>query len=240
MEVIRASKAFLKNAGGIKMNDNTSAFNALEYDERIKKTLPYYEEFYKQVIDVVKTQFNKSLAWLDVGCGTGKMAEIALRTVAIEKFIFCDSSVNMIEIAKRRFESKNTEFIASSILNLCTNTHFDVITAIQVFHYFERKERIQAIKQCYEMLYAKGIFITFENFAPHSEAGKKLLLERWKSYQLSQGKDIAECNRHIDRYGKEYFPISILEHLEVMEQCGFKNVEIIWVSNMQVGLLGIK
>lgn len=49
-----------------------------------------------------------------------------------------------------------------------------------------------------------------------------------------------ECNRHIGRYGKEYFPISISEHLKVLEQCGFENVEIIWISNMQVGLLGIK
>ena len=46
------------------MNDNTSAFNALEYDEKIKKTLPYYEDFYKQIIDIVKIQFNKSVAWL--------------------------------------------------------------------------------------------------------------------------------------------------------------------------------
>lgn len=49
-----------------------------------------------------------------------------------------------------------------------------------------------------------------------------------------------KCNGHIGRYGKEYFPISISEHLKVLEQCGFENAEIIWVSNMQAGLLGIK
>lgn len=222
------------------MNDNTSAFNALEYDERIKKTLPYYEDFYKQVIDIAKIQFDKPLTWLDIGCGTGKMAEIALRVANIEKFVFCDNSVNMIEIAKQRFENENTEFITSSILELHNSIQFDVITAIQVFHYFEREERKRAIKKCYEMLHPNGIFVTFENFAPQSGIGKKLFLERWKLYQLSQGKDIAECNGHIGRYGKEYFPISISEHLRILEQCGFENVEIIWVSNMQVGLLGIK
>ncbi|MDE7207625.1 MAG: methyltransferase domain-containing protein [Lachnospiraceae bacterium] len=222
------------------MSDNTSAFHALEYDEKIKKTLPYYEDFYKQVIDFVKIRFDKSLTWLDVGCGTGKMAEVAFRTVAIEKFVFCDNSVNMIEIAKQRFESENAEFTTSSILELRNTISFDVITAIQVFHYFAREERISAIKKCYEMLQPNGIFVTFENFAPYSEVGKKLFLERWKLYQLSQGKDIDECSRHIGRYGKEYFPISISEHLNVLKQCGFENVEIIWVSNMQVGLLGIK
>lgn len=222
------------------MNDNTSAFNALEYDEKIKKTLPYYEDFYKQIIDLVKIRFDQSLTWLDIGCGTGKMAEIALKMVDIEKFVFCDNSVNMIEIAKQRFKSENTEFTTSSFLELHNNIQFDVITAIQVFHYFERKERINAIQKCYEMLRPNGLFISFENFAPNSEIGKKLFLERWKLYQLSQGKTIAESNEHIGRYGKEYFPISISEHLKVLEQCGFENTEIIWVSNMQVGLLGIK
>lgn len=154
------------------MNDNTSAFNALEYDEKIKKTLPYYEDFYKQVIDIIKVQFDKPLIWLDIGCGTGKMAEIALEATDIEKFVFCDNSENMIKIAKQRFEDKNTEFIASSILELNNDIPFDVITAIQVFHYLKREERIRAIKKCYEMLHTNGIFITFENFAPQSEIGK--------------------------------------------------------------------
>lgn len=223
-----------------KVNDNTSAFNALEYDEKIKKTLPYYEDIYKQIIEIVKIQFDKTLTWLDIGCGTGKMAEIALKMIDIEKFVFCDNSVNMIEIAKQRFGNENAEFITSSVLELHSDIPFEVITAIQVFHYFEKEERIRAIKKCYEMLHPNGIFITFENFAPYSKVGEKIFLERWKLYQLSQGKDIAECSEHIGRYGKEYFPISISEHLGILKQCGFEDAEIIWVSNMQAGLLGIK
>ncbi|MDE6221363.1 MAG: class I SAM-dependent methyltransferase, partial [Lachnospiraceae bacterium] len=125
------------------MNDNTSAFNALEYDEKIKKTLPYYEDIYKQIIEIVKIQFDKTLTWLDIGCGTGKMAEIALKMIDIEKFVFCDNSVNMIEIAKQRFGNENAEFITSSVLELHSDIPFEVITAIQVFHYFEKEERIR-------------------------------------------------------------------------------------------------
>lgn len=38
----------------MKRNDNISAFGADEYDREIRRTLPYYDEFYKTVIDVVK------------------------------------------------------------------------------------------------------------------------------------------------------------------------------------------
>ena len=36
------------------MNANKSAFRPDDYDEKIKQTLPYYDEFYEQVIDLVK------------------------------------------------------------------------------------------------------------------------------------------------------------------------------------------
>lgn len=224
----------------MKANDNTSAFSASEYDGEISKTLPYYEHFYEQVTDIVKIQSSKPLTWLDVGCGTGKMAETAFKTLDIKKFIFCDSSAKMTDMVKKRFGDKNAEFITSSVLELDINGQFDVVTAIQVFHYLQREERMEALKKCHKALAQDGVFITFENFAPYSEAGKRLFLERWKAYQLSRGRDAAECDKHIGRYGREYFPISISEHLKALEQSGFENVEIIWVSNMQVGLLGIK
>lgn len=33
---------------------STAAFIPEEYDRKIKQTLPYFEEFYKQIADVVK------------------------------------------------------------------------------------------------------------------------------------------------------------------------------------------
>ena len=222
------------------MNDNTSAFCAEKYDTEIRKVLPYYEDFYRQVVDIVKVRFDRPLAWLDIGCGTGKMAEAAFKTLDIENFLFCDSSEDMIKIAKERFAGEKSKYVVSSFPELNESGPFDVITAIMVFHYFTKEDRRKSLQKCYKNLRHDGIFITFENFAPYSEAGKRLFLERWKIYQRSQGRSAGSCDEHVGRYGNEYFPISISEHLELLRQCGFEQTEVIWVSNMQVGLLGIK
>lgn len=222
------------------MNDNAAAFNAGEYDSQIKKTIPYYEEFYQQIVGIAEVQFCKPIRWLDVGCGTGKMAEAAFENINVEKFVFCDDSPQMIEIAKKRFQRQNTEFFNTSILALDWSEQFDMITAVQVLHYFQKEERMIVIQKCYKALCNNGIFITFENFAPNSGAGQDLFLERWKLYQLSQGRSEEECDNHIARYGKKYFPITIIESMEILNQSGFRCVEIIWLSNMQVGIMGIK
>lgn len=114
------------------MNDNKSPFSSSEYDRKIRQTLPYYDEFYQQVIELVKSFHLKSVKWLDIGCWTGKMGSIALEMVKPEKFVFCDSSEEMIKIAKERFDLPNTGFSVCDAQNLEYTNEFDVITAIQV------------------------------------------------------------------------------------------------------------
>ncbi len=222
------------------MNDNKSAFDPSEYDKKIRQTLPYYDEFYKQVIELVKIFHNSVVKWLDIGCGTGKMGSIALENTELEKFVFCDVSDEMIRIAKECCACPNAEFSVCDVLNLAYVNEFDVITAIQVNHYLHRNERELALKKCYDALKENGLFISFENFSPFTDTGKTVYLEKWKRYQMSQGKSPAESEKHIERYGKAYFPITLEEHLKLMHNCGFKAVEILWISNMQVGFWGVK
>ncbi len=58
-------------------NNIRSAFDPAEYDKKIVQTLPYYQDFYREIINLLKVYKNDDLSWMDVGCGTGKMAEAA-------------------------------------------------------------------------------------------------------------------------------------------------------------------
>ena len=160
--------------------------------------------------------------------------------IELEQFVFCDSSAEMIRISEKQFHRPNTAFSVCNVQNLKYTNEFDVITAIQVNHYLHIEERKAALKKCYAALKENGIFITFENFSPFTGIGEKVYLEKWKRYQLKHGKSLEECNKHIERYGKDYFPITVKEHINLMRNSGFRVVEILWLSNMQVGLWGMK
>lgn len=95
-----------------------------------------------------------------------------------------------------------------------------------------KNERKTAVQKCYEALKENGLFISFDNLAPFTDMGKRIGLEKWRNYQISQGKSPEESEKHIQRYGKDYFPITLTEHMELMKECGFKAVEILWLSNM--------
>jgi len=222
--------------------DNQSAFCAEEYDEKICRTLPYYEDIYDQIVDLIGAFGKKDIKWLDVGCGTGKMAEVVQNRLSVKRLVLCDRSDKMLSIAKVKLASYSgtMEFVNCSAQGLTYDNTFDVVTAVQVNHYMNWKNRVLSIQNCYNTLDENGIYITFENVAPFSEIGKDVSLKRWKRYQINKGLSEKESEKHIQRYGKEYFPITIAEHLEIMRNIGFKAVEIFWLSYMQIGLWGIK
>lgn len=216
------------------------AFLPEKYDNNIIQTMPYYEEYFRQITDIVNTFFNIPIAWLYIGCGTGKMAGIAAKNFYLKNLTCCDISRQMLRIAKERLNSVNVDFNKTSIQNLKNSSNFDVVTAILITHYLKYEERMVGIRNCYKALKKNGLFFTVENFAPDNDMIKSLYIQRWKNFQLSNGKDENECQKHILRYNTEYFPITINEQIHLLKKCGFENVEVFWCSYMQVGILGIK
>lgn len=216
------------------------AFSPEDYDKNIVATLPCYEEYFKQITDIVRTAFPMPITWLDIGCGTGKMADAAIGSLQVERMVCCDSSPQMLKRAGKRVCSPRVDFREALLQNLQYDADFDVVTAILVTHYLEYADRIAGIRNCYNALKKNGLFFTVENFAPGSDMLKRLYLERWKNYQRNNGKSEEECQNHILRYDTEYFPLPVMEQMHVLQECGFENVEIFWCSYMQVGILGIK
>lgn len=223
------------------MSNRKAAFSVESYDRDILNTIPYYEEVYHQIADVVSAAFlNKVVFWLDIGCGTGKMAKVALEQCNVEKMICIDNSSAMLEVARQKISSSYVEFLKLSTEEINYNSQFDVITAILVNHYLAHEERMIVAKNCYNALKKEGIYITFENFAPCDETMKNLYLKRWEKYQYSKGKSIKECEKHLSRYNTEYFSITIQEQIRILKQCEFRSIEIFWCSYMQVGILARK
>lgn len=56
--------------------NNTSAFSSVDYDLEIQKTVPFYEELYRQITETAKLFGNKPLSWLDIGCVPEKLRNL--------------------------------------------------------------------------------------------------------------------------------------------------------------------
>lgn len=221
-------------------NDNTTPLSAGEYDRKIAKTIPYYEEFGAQAFDVIASQNFEKMHWLDLGCGTGSLEEKALEVFPEADFVLLDPSESMLRQAGEKLAGHPVQYICSTSDQIAFDTEFDIVTAIQAHHYMHEEERQKATVQIYKALKKGGIYISFENVVPEDARVKERELLRWGSYQQRHGKTAREAREHNSRCGVNYFPITVPEHIALLKEAGFAQVHVFWYSYMQMGIYGIK
>jgi len=217
-----------------------------DYDSKISNVLPYYTAFHQETITLVKSLPSAPKIWMDTGCGTGTFVAKAIELFPDTKFLMLDPSEGMLKLAREKLSPYTHAKV--EILEASSTQDFgqelteqpDVITAIQCHHYLDRKNRTRAVSKCYELLKNGGFFITFENIRPLTEEGIIVGKQYWEEFQKVQGRTEDEIRVHLERFGTEYFPVTVEEHLKLLRETGFRTVELFWYSYMQAGFYCIK
>jgi len=224
--------------------DNTSPMQAKDYDKGILKTLPFYTDFNKQIIELVsclqEEKKDVKIEWLDTGCGTGTLAVLVAKQLSSIHFTLMDPSEKMMEECRAKTSHLGADYEVLPSQEIEEEGKFDVITAVQAHHYFQPLERKEATERIFKALKKEGIYITFENYAPYHEELVSFELRRWGNYQRAHGKSEEEVKAHLARYNKQYFPITIKAHLALLRDAGFKKIHVFWKSYMQVGIYAVK
>jgi len=216
------------------------------YNGHIAETIPYYQAFNLEIINFVKALGKEPAVWLDTGCGTGKLINQAAKVFPRTRFILADPSVEMLQEAKQKMQ--NNAAADYYLLEPCATQEIavqlrdspDVITAVLCHHYLDKDGRKNATGRCFHLLKGGGIYITFENVRPLTASGTDIALANWQRFQIEQGKSAEAAGSHIKRFGIEYFPITVEEHLALLKEAGFRVVELLWFSYIQAGFYAIK
>ena len=222
------------------MRDNKSAHNSNVYDDRITSVLPYYREYHEQIIDLVDTLDIPNPNWLDTGCGTGTLAVRVFEMRDDVRFTLVDPSGGMLEKAKEKLSGRDVAFINQSSLEISFTDEYDIVTAVQSHHYLQKDERKRAVQNCYEALKEFGLFVTFENICMSDPKSDEIAMKRWVAFLEEHGNTPEEVQIQKDRRGVETLPITIEEHINLLRDCGFRSVDILWTSYLQAGFWAIK
>ena len=232
--------------GNEKMGDNSTPHGAKEYDEEILRTVPFYRRFHAETIDLVRMVRPGVSVWLDTGCGTGYLVEQALPVFPETRFLLADPARAMLETAGARLASYPLARV--SLLGAMATEQLegnvpetpDVISAIQCHHYGRNEARRRATSACFRLLGAGGLYVTFENIRPDTARGVEIGLDRWAGFERAAGRPTQAVEEHRARFDRDYFPITVPEHLELLRTSGFSVAEIFWRSHMQAGFYAIK
>ncbi len=208
-----------------------------EYDQIIDCTIPKYRQLIDECLDVVSHSDVDVKDWVDVGAGTGNMVMVARDTFPDAKYVLLDLSKDMLALAKFKLGDANMRYVWGSSDNMgLMDSSADVVTCIQSNHYYDDAGHADVLSECYRILRPGGILITTENVGARTEYGRKIQRARLRDFLLANGRNEDDAEMFLDRYGVEYKPRSVDEHIRLLEEAGFHDVEVFWMSSSQIGL----
>ena len=196
-------------------SDNATPYPSWEYNDNIRVSIPFYESFHEETVDLVKTLKPEARVWLDTGCGTGYLVSRAFPHFPHTCFILADPSEGMLTQARHRLQQvqilippdrirfldpAGTEDLPRAVdpgedLPDTIIRQPEVISAIQCHHYLKPEQRRTATQVCFNLLAQGGVYITFENIRPDSDQGVNLSLARWKRFQAHRPSRSCRRNR---------------------------------------------
>lgn len=207
------------------------------YDKTVDCAIPKYRQLVSECLDVVIHSGIDVMDWVDVGSGTGNMVMTAREAFPDVRYVLLDLSEDMLAFAKFKLGDANMRYVWGSSDNMGLNdSSADVVTCIQSNHYYDDEGHANVLSECYRVLRPGGLLITTENIGSRTANGRKVQRARLKSFLLSNGWDAEDTEALLNRYGVEFKPRPVDEHIHLLEDAGFHDVEVFWVSSSQVGL----
>lgn len=98
---------------------------------------------------------------MDFGCGTGSTSPLFFDVLGIEYLVGTDQSTRSLEVARRAYSSKRTQFLQFDVFQ--PDGQFDLVFCNGVFHHIPPLDRAAAIDYILRSLQPGGFFAFWEN-----------------------------------------------------------------------------
>ncbi len=193
------------------------------YDRSIRAFIPAYEEMLERAARAVAEARPRRV--IDLGAGTGALAEAVLRRCDGAAVELIDADAEMLDQARERlapFESR----VAYSVrpfqgpLPPCDS----VVASLALHHVPTLAEKREIFGAIHAALPPGGVFINADAAMPANPAARQADYETWAAHLVSRGIEEKRAYQHFREWSGEdtYFPLE--EELAALEEAGFDAV----------------
>ncbi len=230
------------------MKDNWSdpAF-ANEWDTIDSQGHPTRPEQLDVLTSIIADSYEPGSLILDVGCGSGQVEELILKKKPEAKIIGIDSSLAMLDIAKKRLASFNNNFqgIVRDIGLLSSadlpKGKYNIVFSVQVLHELNTELKRELFKKIYNLLEVGGRFLIMDRIKTDLDTFEKTYKSVWNRLEsITSLKSANDFEGYKDRIKiKEDSPGSIKEFEELLKEAGFR-FAILHLNFDRAVMVGIK
>lgn len=213
------------------MPDLKKHFNndAAEYDSKVEQNIPRYNEMLEALINAIPDNKDEPRI-LDLGCGTGNITKKVLERFPKAQITCLDLSENMLEIAKDKLSQyENIDYILNDFTTLDIYDDYDAIISSLALHHIETDEKkLEMYKKIYDALKEGGVFYNADVLKANSTYNENLNNNTAYDIMRQKGVNEEEIDIYKNKRDENDVPTTLINHIKMLEQAGFKQIDVIW------------
>jgi tRNA (cmo5U34)-methyltransferase len=186
------------------------SLDTTEYDRIIRTYIPHYDESRGVQIDLLAEALPPaSCRIIDLGCGTGSLAEVVLDRFSLCSVLVRDIDREMLSLALSRLSrfGSRVQFDAGSFDEPLPQADA-VLAAFALHHIQDLKKKTEVYRRIREAIRPGGVFLNTD--------------------AVSGPFWLEQAYQNLDNWAEEDTYFSVYEELRAMAQAGFEHPECFW------------
>jgi len=211
------------------------------YDGQQPLLVRKYREKHNLIVQMIQFEKQKPFSVVDLGCGTGTLAQMILQAYPSATIACMDISPEMMSIAQRKlakFEGR-AEFIVEDLEKTKFRKSYEVAVSIDAIHHLPHSQKRDLFGRLYNALTPNGIFLLVDPIIIESptlkEKNARLVKEHIQGL-IKEGKvPIEEIGKRqkVKKMAEEQeierdYLCTFDELSEMLKGSGFEGVECFW------------
>jgi tRNA (cmo5U34)-methyltransferase len=200
---------------------------ASDYDRLIVKFVPYYREQNEMMMELLPFEGTARVRGLDLGAGTGVLAEGILRRYPLAEVTVFDIADGMLDAADERLQKfdNRINFQKGDFSKDDFGIGYDLILSGLSIHHLENPQKQDLFRRIYLALNPGGVFLNRDIIRGVTDRLDAIYTRLWRDYVRANGEDDEAL---MERFHAEDRPASIEDQLDWLRRAGFVDVGCHW------------
>lgn len=202
------------------------ALSPEEYDAGIRRFVPFYEEMLSCAVDWLARLAPPDARILDLGAGTGSLAQRTLARMPAARLTLLDVDAAMLAQARARL-GPGPALVCGSFFDPLPPCDF-AIASLSLHHVRGLDEKRALYANIRRALPPGGALLDVDVALPASAPVLKAMEADWAVHLMAHGDTEAEARARFAAWAAEDTYLALEDELSALRAAGFSSAEVLW------------
>jgi len=215
----------------------------LAFDSHVRKSVPFYEEIQRMVIELSEYFVRDQSVVYDLGSSTGTTLDLLSKAHAGKQdaqFLGFDLSKFMIKEARKKVNRPNVRFYHKNVLDVEFSPPANFVTSLFTMQFLTLAERRALLAHICEGLIEGGGLLIVEKVSSEYSVFEDMWTELYWDFKRRQGFTPEQIIEKANSIRGVMKPLTTEENLDLLWQSGYSRVDICFKWYNWAAILAIK